>query len=183
MTLTLYCNYQESISFLVANYITYPNHSLESIPPCIFYNFVWIWKYNISIKHVNFGGTSTAISSHGSRWTRTSNWLMKFCQNWGCLAALSFDSDQSFSCRLPSVGEACGILVWFCRWKMNFGPRDQITETENGFMDPKYLSFRMWLYTPCSSSDVRWARILREGESSSNNLKRNLGVDPWVFFI
>ena len=26
-------------------------------------------------------------------------------------------------------------------------PRDPITEPENGFMQPKYLSFR-WLYTP-----------------------------------
>ena len=31
--------------------------------------------------------------------------------------------------------------------------RDPITETENGFMEPKYLEFRRWLYTPCSSSD------------------------------
>ena len=29
-------------------------------------------------------------------------------------------------------------------------------------MEPKYLPFRRWLYTPCSSSDVRWARIPRE---------------------
>ena len=27
-------------------------------------------------------------------------------------------------------------------------PRDPITETENGFMEPKYLAFRRWLYTP-----------------------------------
>ena len=32
-------------------------------------------------------------------------------------------------------------------------PEDPITETENGFMEPKYLSFWRWLYTPCSSSD------------------------------
>ena len=25
--------------------------------------------------------------------------------------------------------------------------------SENGFMEPKYLAFRRWLYTPCSSSD------------------------------
>ena len=31
-------------------------------------------------------------------------------------------------------------------------------------MEPKYLAFRRWLYTPCSSSDVRWARIPRESE-------------------
>ena len=29
-------------------------------------------------------------------------------------------------------------------------------------MEPKYLSFRRRLYTPCSSSDVRWARIPRD---------------------
>ena len=29
-------------------------------------------------------------------------------------------------------------------------------------MEPKYLAFRRWLYTPGSSSDVWWARIPRE---------------------
>ena len=40
-------------------------------------------------------------------------------------------------------------------------PRDPGSPSENGFMEPKYLAFRRWLYTPCSSSDVRWARIPR----------------------
>ena len=29
-------------------------------------------------------------------------------------------------------------------------------------MEPKYFVFWRWLYTPCWSSDVRWARIFRE---------------------
>ena len=32
-------------------------------------------------------------------------------------------------------------------------PRDPITETENGFMEPKYYAFRRWLDIPCSSSE------------------------------
>ena len=33
-------------------------------------------------------------------------------------------------------------------------PRDPGSPSENGFMEPKYHSFRRWLYTPCSSSDM-----------------------------
>ena len=41
------------------------------------------------------------------------------------------------------------------------------SENGNVVMEPKYLAFRRWLETPCSSSDVRWAdRIPRE--SSQN---------------
>ena len=36
-----------------------------------------------------------------------------------------------------------------------FNPRDPITETENGFMEPKYYAFRFGDWTPQSSSDVR----------------------------
>ena len=38
----------------------------------------------------------------------------------------------------------------------------------------KYLAFRKWLYTPCSSSDVRWARIprvLKNGETRNQPTK------------
>ncbi len=39
-------------------------------------------------------------------------------------------------------------------------------------MEPKYLAFRRWLYTPCSSSDVRWARIPRDFWSEELNQKK-----------
>ena len=50
--------------------------------------------------------------------------------------------------------------VWIWHWKAPGGfdqlysecllsyPRDPITETENGFMEPKYLSFRRWRWHP-----------------------------------
>ena len=48
--------------------------------------------------------------------------------------------------------------------------------SENGFMEPKYIAFRRWLYTPCSSSDVRWARIHRDntGWNKKTSLTRFL---------
>ena len=38
-------------------------------------------------------------------------------------------------------------------WKPNSSLENPIIEPENGFMEPKYLAFRRWLYTPCSSSE------------------------------
>ena len=51
------------------------------------------------------------------------------------------------------------VPTWCPRWYSRFGmkvevvdvevvPRDPITEPQNGFMEPKYLAFRRWLYTP-----------------------------------
>ena len=70
-------------------------------------------------------------------------------------------------------------------------PRDPITETQNGSMEPKYLSFWMWLYTPCSSSEVRWARILRdpnlppktEHENPTNFLQTNFCTEEMCHWI
>ena len=36
-------------------------------------------------------------------------------------------------------------------------------------MEPKYLAFRRWLDTPCSSSDVRWLDPYRSSLSPSKN--------------
>ena len=49
-------------------------------------------------------------------------------------------------------------------------------------MEPKYLSFQRWLHTPCSSSDVRWARILRGKLPSDFCLEVQLRHE-WLFLV
>ena len=44
------------------------------------------------------------------------------------------------------------VLAYFSGANLLF-PRDPVSPSENGFMEPKCLPFRRWLYTPCSSSD------------------------------
>ena len=59
-----------------------------------------------------------------------------------CLAKTTFKNKQAYWCRSP---------WWFdviSRWIVLLNPRDPITETENGFMEPKYYAFRRWLETP-----------------------------------
>ena len=62
--------------------------------------------------------------------------------------------------------------------------RDPITETENGFMEPKYLMFRRWLYTPCSSFDLWWTRIPRARckRPQSNNYDQVVKLWNVLFF-
>ena len=52
-------------------------------------------------------------------------------------------------------------------------------------MEPKYLSFRRWWYTPCSSSEVRWARILRDLKASQKGHDRRIAryIVRWVIQV
>ena len=52
----------------------------------------------------------------------------------------------------PKLGNKKSTRRVYPGWFLH-NPRDPITETENGFMEPKYYAFWRWLYTPSSSSD------------------------------
>ena len=75
-------------------------------------------------------------------------------------------------------------------------PRDPITLTENGLMEPKYLSFRRWWRTPLAHHLRRWARNplghdpFRSHQDAAVGRKRKptttyqlCGTVPWCFFV
>ena len=59
---------------------------------------------------------------------------------------------------------------WF-RYGRKTQSRDPGSPNLRMVMEAKYLAFRRWLYTPCSSFDVRWARIPRDKQLVNKSLK------------
>ena len=56
-------------------------------------------------------------------------------------------------------------------------PRDPGSLSENGFMEPKYLAFRRWLYTPCSSSEKLIGSLGKQNPEHRNSCQESAKLE------